>query len=482
MSDVPTNWSVPLAYVTFDNSAAARGVSGLPYNALMVGQKLTTGTATENVPVLVTSADDAKTKFGAGSMLHTMTKYFKKQTLNIPLYVIPLLDDDTGTIATYTVTFTGTATSAGVYNVYVAGKQYGVNVAEGDTAADVGDALVTEITNDTDAIVTAANTTGTVTLSTKNKGTVMNDIDIRVGYFAADSNNEPAGLTTAVAGNDDGTGTADIDAAITAMSEDWYQIIVDPYTDSSSMLSIESEMESRWNALRGIGGEVITTYVDDTLSAYNTYIETRNSPFTSIAVAEGIPCAPWNLAADIGGITAQVGQNDPAAPLQFRTLNHKPPLTEDQFIKAERNILLNNGYSTLVRTSTGALAIEFLRTAYTENDAGSADDSYQEVNTILSLIYVGWTIANEFGKYYEYKLGVDSAGYNGNQKVMTTNLAKSLLNGLHTSWVSGAIVEPTGDFEEGLSVEKDGNRLAVKVTPNFINRFRLADTIVQFLN
>lgn len=93
---------------------------------------------------------------------------------------IGLIDNASGVAATGSFAISGTATAAGILTFYVdsiRGK-YEVAVASGDAANTIGASLASLINADLDKVVAASNSTGTVTLTAVNKGTVGNSIGI----------------------------------------------------------------------------------------------------------------------------------------------------------------------------------------------------------------------------------------------------------------------------------------------------------------
>lgn len=478
-----SNWLVPLAYVTVDNSGASVGSTALTYKAVMIGQMLAAGTATENAPVLLSSkGDEGDDLFGAGSILSKMVKAWKAINTTVALEVIPQLDAGSAVAATGTFTITGTATANGTLTAYVDGTQYPVAVILGDTNAEIATNLAAAITADANALVTAAAVTEVVTVTVKNKGLVGNEIDLRVNYFPEDK--LPAGVTAAVVAMSGGLLNPDLTATVVAMGDTWYQVVANQYTDSPSMLQIEAEMESRWGVLRGIGGESFSTISNAILSDYTTYLSTRNSAFSTTIMGHKINGSAFTLTAEVAATVARYGQIDPAAPFQFKKLNVLPPVLNDQFVAEDRNILLNAGGATVTRTESGGLAVEYIRTTYTKNDAGGDDISYRDVNTILTLITMGFDVKNLFLKFNDYKMANNGSSVSGNQKIMTTNLASSLLLSLNQEWITRGLAEDTDEFKQGLSVVRDlpnnPNRLIIYITPDLINQFRQADVTNLF--
>lgn len=70
---VPSNVRVPLFYAEVDNSMANTATA--EKKSLLIGSMSSSGTATAGVPTLITSTEQAKTKFGRGSPLALMARH-----------------------------------------------------------------------------------------------------------------------------------------------------------------------------------------------------------------------------------------------------------------------------------------------------------------------------------------------------------------------------------------------------------------------
>jgi len=160
------------------------------HRVLAVGQKLPGGTATSGELQEDIGNDNSwDTLFDEQSMLASMIRAFKG-SLTAPLNrytkldAIGLDDNGGGTEASGNVTFTsGPADGSGSITVIVGGSRnhsYTVSYDDNDSVTAIGDALVAAITADSKAQVSAVNTAGDVALTSVHKGTVGNDIGIKV--------------------------------------------------------------------------------------------------------------------------------------------------------------------------------------------------------------------------------------------------------------------------------------------------------------
>jgi phage tail sheath gpL-like len=150
--------------------------------APMVSGTATSGALVENI----LSELEFNTYFGRTSKIakigRQMIKASNISSVKPKISAIGLSDNGSGVAATGSFAISGTATASGTLTFYVdsiRGK-YQVAVASGDTANTIGTALATLINADLDKVVSASNSTGTVTLTAINKGSVGNSIGIMI--------------------------------------------------------------------------------------------------------------------------------------------------------------------------------------------------------------------------------------------------------------------------------------------------------------
>ena len=152
---------------------------GLEENrALLFVQKTSAGTASVglNVEVPRTNAE-INALFGPTSMGAFLARQFRRVNAYTPLDAVVLADNGSGTAATGSLAFTGTATAAGRIRTVVASAQEAevfVDVAIGDTAAVVAGAIKAALDLITVKPFTSGLSTATLTFTAANKGTHAN--------------------------------------------------------------------------------------------------------------------------------------------------------------------------------------------------------------------------------------------------------------------------------------------------------------------
>ncbi|MEM7422090.1 MAG: phage tail sheath subtilisin-like domain-containing protein [Pseudomonadota bacterium] len=482
-NEVPANIRVPFVYVEFDASNAVRGPTAFPFALLLIGQRLSSGTIAADTPIRVTSAAQAATYFGAGSILAEMAAASLENSPTTETWCVALDDLGAGAEASGSIAITGAATAAGTLSVMIGGQRVQVGSTIGQTAAEAATALAAAITADITLPVTAAAATGTVTLTARHKGEVGNGIDIRANYFAGEV--LPSGLSVAVTGMSGGTGNPDVADVIAGLGDTHYNIIAHPWTDAANLTTIEAELADRWGPLRQIEGIAVTS-ARGTHSELGTLGESRNSPHSTILHCSGVPQSPWQIGAAYAAQLAFNGEIDPARPFQTLALDGiLPPVETDRFTLAENNLLLFDGISTFSVDSGGVCRIQRAITTYQTSPNGAADTAYLDVNTPLTLGYLRFDFRNYIlRKYPRHKLASDDVPGRQGQAIITPQIGKAEAVARFEIWQDLGLVEDIDQFKEELIVERnaiDPNRLDFYLPPNLINQFRVGAAQIGFV-
>jgi phage tail sheath gpL-like len=483
---IPTTNRVPIVATEFDNSRAVQGPATQVFKMLIIGLRLSTGTVAENIPTRVTSKEQGRTYFGAGSMLAEMIEAALAANSFTELWAIASDENGAGVKAAGKIVFAGTATAAGTFSFYIGDKLIEVAVAVDDDGAAVATALAAAIEAEENCIVDAAvdgSVDEEVDITFKHKATIGNYLPLKMNY---QSDQElPAGITATITQMAGGTTAPTLTTLLAALNETQYHVIAHPYTDATSLAAIEAFLLDRFGPLTQIEG-VAFTASNVSHGNLSTLGLTRNSPHSVIFPCTGMPTAPWKVAAALAGVVAYYAPIDPARPLQTLELPYVlPPLEADQFNLSERNILLYDGISTYKVDSGGKVRIERLITTYRKNDAGADDTSYLDVEVLFTLSYLRYTWNNMVArKYPRYKLAGDGIRIAPGQAIVTPKTMKAEAIALFSQWEELGIVENIEQFKEDLIVEKnstDPNRLDVSMSPDLVNQFRILGSKIQFL-
>ena len=247
--------------VTVNIVNASATVGNTAQKILIVGQKTAAGSATAGALVESVAnggAEDAL--FGRDGMLATLIRANKVRNQQVQVDAISLDVDGSGVDATGTIAVTGTATEAGTLTVITGSERnhkFSVAVADTDTATAVGAAIEAAVNADLNVPVTAANVTGTVTMTAINAGTYGNSIPIEV-------RGSVAGITTTVTGMASGATDPTLTSIFDVIGEKRYQAIVWPYPNDTAEL--RTLLDARFNADGKVLDGVGFTALADTVS------------------------------------------------------------------------------------------------------------------------------------------------------------------------------------------------------------------------
>lgn len=487
-NQVPANARVPFMFVEFDSSKAQQGPSLLQFKTLVMGQRLSSGTVAEHVMTLVTSEADARKFFGAGSQLHAMlAKYFQGDKVT-QVYAIAADDHASGVAATAKLTFGGTATADGVVSLYIGGLLISVAVEAGDTDDDVSAATVAAIQAEPLCLASAA-VDGTdaneANLTAKNKGLVGNEIDVRLNYYETES--LPAGITCTITAFASGAQNPVMSTLIASLPETMYNVIVNPWTDASSLSALEAELADRWGPIRQNDGVMISAKLA-ALGTLTTIGNSRNSPHSSISgPCASAPNPSFEWAAAIAAQCARAGAADPARPFQTLPLvGIMVPKESDQFTLLERNNLLYDGIATCKADGAGTtMMIERQIMTYQLNASNAPDTAYLDMTTLMTLSYLRYDFRNLMvTKYPRAKLADDGVRFAPGQAIITPKIAKAEVLARFAEWELLGLVENSAQFKRDLIVERnaqDPSRLDFLLPPDLVNGFIVGAAQIQFL-
>lgn len=490
---IPSNLRTPLFFAEIDASQAGQFQQNL--RALLIGQRTAIGPGA-NVPVPVSSVEQAQTLFGRGSILARMVELFRRNDPSTELWAVAQDDASGAVAATATITVTGTAGAAGTISLYIAGQRVQVPVGVGETADSIAARIKETITpatpaSETDLPVIATASAATVTLTAKNRGALANGIDLRLnhrGSLGAEA--LPAGVQVATTSFGGGATNPTISlnpgSALAALVDEPFEYICIAANDGASLDAVQEFMNDqtgRWSPLKQLYGHVFTAAADD-LSDLKTLGESRNDQHMTVLGVQGSPTPPWEWAAALTAQAARALSVDPARPLQTLPLHGVlAPAIPDRFTLSDRNDLLFDGISTV--TYNGDIPqLERVITTYTKNSLGQPDPSYLDVTTLATLARIVREMKFRITtKFPRHKLANDGTRFGAGQAVVTPNVLRGELIALYGELESQGLVENVQAFKEHLIVERnasDPNRVDVVLPPDLVNGLIVFAAKVQF--
>ncbi|RRN04683.1 phage tail protein [Bibersteinia trehalosi] len=481
-NDIPSALRVPLAYIEFDNSKAVSGTPSALHKVLMLGTTLPTGTATAGQAVRVTAYSQAKILFGAGSQLAEMVKTFKAHNNSLDLWCLPLAEAESGANATGSVQIEGTATQSGTLSLMIAGKNYKQAVLSGDTANVIATKLHKLITTDLDLPISAEIAGDTLTFTCRWKGETGNDIDVRCNYYSGET--LPAGITVNITPMQSGSVNPNMSDAISGFGAEWWNYVINPFTDTESLNLLRTELVTRWGPMQQIDG-ICFMAKRGTHGTVTTFAEQRNDYLFSTLPTNNVPQPAYIWAAAYAAVVSGSLTIDPARPVQTLVMDLLPPEMSERWDLPERNTLLYSGLSTYTVNSGNQPQIETAITMYRKNAFGDNDESYLYVETIATLSRIRYAIRTRITlKYPRHKLANDGTRIGPGQAIVTPKIIRNELLALFTELESAGLVEDFEQFKETLLVERDTNnpcRINVLSGENLVNQFRIYAHAIQFI-
>jgi phage tail sheath gpL-like len=373
---VPADWRVPGAYVEIRPINRFQGLAEYRPRALLIGQMLT-GTAAAEVPQRITRRDQATALFGAGSALEDMIQTFLDANTTTELWAMGLPASGGAAAASGTIALTGSPTAAGTLAVYIRGRRVAVPVAAAATPTVIATALAAAINAAVGLPVTAASTTGTVTLTARHLGAIGNFIDVRVNYQLGDAT--PPGLTVTITAMASGTGTPVLTAALAAIAADPFTDICLGFPEAGVIGVLATELARRYGAMVGLDAHGYAA-LSATHGTLLTLGAAQNSPHLTIIGANASPSPPWAWAASLCGRAAFHMANDPARQMRGITLpGILPPAVTARFTTTEQDQLLRDGISTWDAIQDGTVVLSRVITAYQVSNLGVADTAWLDI-------------------------------------------------------------------------------------------------------
>lgn len=330
--------------------------------------------------VQIVSAAQAGQTYGYGSPIHQMARIMFPISGGgiggVPVLVMPQLAAGGATPTAIVWTITGTATANATHTVIINGRDnvdfqsYSFNVAIGDTPTAIAVKLKNAVNAVLGSPVTAANTAGVVTFTTKWSSATSANTNVSVS-----NNSVPAGVTYAQTSNTAGTGAADISAALAQFENNWYTTVINPY-GSAQLAGLEA-FNGYPDNLAPTGryaGEVFKPFMaffGSTVSNVSDFTAitdatARKGQVTNVLCpAPGSLGFPWEAAANVVSLFAPIMQDTPHLDVNAQVYPDMPTpsVLGDMAVYSNRDILVQKGCST-VSLVNGKYKIQDLVTTY----------------------------------------------------------------------------------------------------------------------
>lgn len=380
-----SNNRVPGFYGETVYGAGSISAASLPITLLLIGQMLSTGSATTNQSILsVVSATQADNYFGPGSELARMCQ----AALRVPgvnILAAPVADPGSSPAqATLTITIAGTWTASGTLNYRVGGLPIQVTVGATDNITTVASNLSKQLNADPRYPWTASPSSGVVTLTVRQVGARGNQY-----LVFQDLSQAPAGLTSTLAGGtaltggitpfSGGTGTDSNTTLLAILANQAFDRIVTAEIDATNLGAIATQLNTQSGPTINFLQHAIYC-TSGTLSAANTIATGLNAYRMQGLWYLNSETYPAEIAAYFGALRCATEQNDPDAAYDDAVLPYVQPQSQpgDRPQNATLQSAINNGV-TPIYTPNGTQAL-VCRSVTTHTLNGSTPD-YRTLDT-----------------------------------------------------------------------------------------------------
>jgi phage tail sheath gpL-like len=503
MKQIPSTVGVPGTHVEFDGSGARTTQAGKPYKLFVYGQMdaVKSGgypngsTAAANIPVQAQSAAEAAAQFGPGSILAAMAVDLFKTNSLTETWFVPQYDDAAGiarvVTLSYTASYAAPAAIPGVERLYIGEKEYRIGVAIADTATVVATALKDAINADTGALFVATNVAGLLTLTAKNKGECINDVQIVSQYNPGDVS--PSGAFPTYTQTIAGSQNPSIAAALASTSTLYMTHVVMPYNDVTNYALMLADAQDRWAPLpsstslgNGQDDIVIFAAFRGSEAQFSTFMNGRNSEYFTVAHIEpgqtiggvryaGLLSTSWQYAAAYAALSAALASVVSNNPIQNKVISClKPAPAATRFPWNVRNrTILNYGGATYKYNDSNQVLLETAITERITTDTGAPTDAERRVETQLAKSYLRWSVRTMLETQYpDSRLAADGTPGLPSNVVTPKIVAGSLLSLARQVWVPAGVVENLEQFKASLVVERsaeDCNTIKFRISPDIVN-------------
>lgn len=307
------------------------------------------------------------------------------------------------------------------------------------------------------------------------------DITAMLKYFTKQNETMPIYAVSVDAG--------DTASALAALGDKQYHHIICSLNDDTTVRELGEFLDKRYEALQMIPA-IAYLPKKGTHAELVTYGSKSNCPLISFMSINNVGDAANKPLSDAQAVAAWAGQiapslaNDPCRPLQTLKMNGVYSIASSEFDWAERNLLLHEGMGTYTVTATGEVQIERPVTAYTENAAGIADNSYLDVMTPATAMYFRQKQRSLIqSKYGRHKLAKDGTNFAQGQAIVTPSTIKGELLALYKTLEYQGIVQDFEGYKKSLIVELDESnktRINYLDSPQFINGLIIVAGKIQF--
>jgi phage tail sheath gpL-like len=291
-----------------------------PKRVLILGPKTSSGSITADTQVVGPLSDEADfiTYAGAGSPAHRMARGFLANNKSSEVWLL-CPTAATGSAAVDKIVLATTAAANGVLSVWICGEQIDVPITTGDTATVIGANLAQAINNRTWLPLTGSNSSGTVTITGKIAGVILNSVRIRAkitGTGVATTVNFTADTAFGASGESGaaiGVGVIDLTAALATLLPRKFDTILCSEQSATAIdalldqVYVQAEPSTGFRQKVYVGG-ALTPSAAATLASGTSMNRAR----ADLINAEECPQEHYLLCAIVAGAYLKFNSSDPS--------------------------------------------------------------------------------------------------------------------------------------------------------------------------
>jgi phage tail sheath gpL-like len=480
MTQIPANLLVPGQYEEIDSSLA--GAQGDIKKALIMAYKTASAPALPGKPVQVLTKTKAAELCGYGSPAAIMAAAFLELNSIEECWILPVAEPDAGTVWKKSFTVEAGTVGDGAVHITVNGKTLLAGVIAGEDAGEIAAAITARINGEENLPVEAEAAEEVVTVSSLVKGLAGNRNSVSMEAAAA-------GVTITEGSVTAGTGAADTAALFPGLGGTRWHYFVSDFDDPANITALAAELESRYGALRQIGGRAfiaLSGEVGSVTEAGSVIAQAQaiNSPHIVLIPLLKNARLPGEWAARFAAPAIRRLADDPAANTYDTQVDGLAAEAEVDFNTRQK--LLEAGVATWRLDPVGNLLIERLVTSYTENTDGGRDTSYLDVQVTETVDAVRTYINTEAKKRYKsWKLASTEENFGAGSRVMTPGVFRSFLADLYQTvfiqekqWCQDFEAYKASLLVEVMAGSK--TRLQYRHQPVLIGQFLIGAGLLQF--
>lgn len=376
----------PGFYGEIKYGTGAQSASSIPLLLLLVGLAASDASqsAVANTELVdVYSDDDAEAAFKSGTELSCMC-YDALAIEGVQIKAICVANAGGAVAASATITFAGTPTATGTWQIKIGGKLYTGTITASDTATTIATAVRDAINQDTKCPLSATSALGVVTCTSKSTGARGNQHIIR-----KDDKLLAAGVTCAIAGGTalasggvpltGGTGVETYTTLLATLRPSGFDRIALAANDATSLAAWETQLDAQAGPTEGLHQQVVLG-ANGTLTAAQSVAQTTlNNPLFQLAWNLNGETHPSRVAAQFAALRTQTEQSDPAAAFDGAVLpSVAPQQRADWPTHATIVSALNTGVTPVTTGPDGKARVE--RSITTKSLTGTTPD-YRTLDT-----------------------------------------------------------------------------------------------------